>query len=269
MKFLHLLLLIILLNDSGSAQSVWKNYSMYSQSVGYTYDINIALTQPYDSSIRYSTVYYLDANLNSGMKFVQIIGGMRPESKADSIIFIGIGHPSGYMKMRRRDYIPPLSDEKKAAKNKRKNFGHADHFYDFITIELIPYIDSLYNTNKQRTVIGHSFGGLFVMYCLFREDRMFSQFIALSPSLWTNNYDIFKRERILRSQSESLHASLFFAAGSKEHTNLILHGTRRLYKLLNERKFEGLKFEYEEFEGKNHNTMVSYALLKAFSDCCL
>jgi len=262
-------IVLILLLHPAFSQSVWRNYSLYSNSVDYTYDINIALTKPYDSTIHYHTVYYLDANLNSGMKLLQIIGGMRAGSKADSTIFIGIGHPSGYMTMRRRDYIPPVCNEKAASKNKRENFGHADRFYAFIASELIPHIDSTYNTGTDRTIIGHSFGGLFVMYCLFRENRMFTQFIALSPSLWTNNYDIFKREKTLYDQTKSLQANLFFAAGSKEHMNLILHGTRRLDKLLEKRNYAALDFEYIELKGKNHNSMVSYALLHAFRNLYL
>ncbi len=264
-KFSVFIALILLLHPAFT-QSIWKNYSQYSKSADYTYDINIALTQPIDSSIKYNTVYFLDANLNSGMKLLQIISGMRSGSKADSTIFIGIGHSSDYMKMRRRDYIPPLFDENQAVKNRREDYGHADRFYDFIIKELIPQIDSTYRTTEERSIIGHSFGGLFVMYCLFREERFFTKFIALSPSLWANNYDIFKREKLLWNQTKSLHADLFFAAGSKEHLNLILYGTRHLSALLVKRNYTALNFKYIELKGKNHNSMVSFALLQAFEN---
>ena len=59
--------------------------------------------------------------------------------------------------------------------------GGGPQFLEFITSELIPYIDSTYHTSNHRTIIGHSLGGLLVFETLLRKREYFDNYIAIDP----------------------------------------------------------------------------------------
>ncbi|MCL8007866.1 alpha/beta hydrolase-fold protein [Gelidibacter japonicus] len=56
-------------------------------------------------------------------------------------------------------------------------------FFEFIGMELIPYIESKYNVSKFRIVAGHDLSANFINYYLFKENPIFRAFILLSPDL--------------------------------------------------------------------------------------
>ena len=53
------------------------------------------------------------------------------------------------------------------------NSGGAENFSDFLEKELFPYIDEKYPTTPYRTLIGHSWGGLFVLNTLIHHPEFF------------------------------------------------------------------------------------------------
>lgn len=74
---------------------------------------------------------------------------------------------------RNRDLIP----EKIAA---RPGSGEADKFLDFVTKELMPYVEQHYSTSQNRILFGGSNGGLFTLYAMFTQPEYFSSFISSS-----------------------------------------------------------------------------------------
>ena len=63
------------------------------------------------------------------------------------------------------------------------NTGGASKFLSFITDELIPHLDSMYNTCRNRTIIGHSLGGLFVFHALLNKPEYFDNYLAIDPAI--------------------------------------------------------------------------------------
>lgn len=59
--------------------------------------------------------------------------------------------------------------------------GNGVNFLEFITKELIPFVDKKYRTNKKRIIIGYSLGGNFVMYAFFNGTEFFNMFLSGSP----------------------------------------------------------------------------------------
>ena len=65
--------------------------------------------------------------------------------------------------------------------------GGSENFTKFIEKELIPYIDNTYPTTPYRTLIGHSYAGLFTINILVNHSHLFKNYIAIDPSLdWDN-----------------------------------------------------------------------------------
>jgi hypothetical protein len=65
--------------------------------------------------------------------------------------------------------------------------GGADNFVQFFRKELIPYIDNNYKTEPYRVIVGHSYGGVFVMHALLKDPGLFDGYIAIDPSFWYKN----------------------------------------------------------------------------------
>lgn len=60
--------------------------------------------------------------------------------------------------------------------------GGGQQFLEFITKELIPYIDNNYDTSNHRTIIGHSMGGLLCFETLKRHRTFFDNYLIIDPA---------------------------------------------------------------------------------------
>lgn len=90
--------------------------------------------------------------------------------------------------------------------------GGAEKFTQFIEKELIPYIDNTYPTTPYRTLIGHSFAGLFTINMLINHNHLFENYIAIDPSMdWDNQKLLKQAKENLKTKSykgKSLYVSL-------------------------------------------------------------
>lgn len=240
-----------------SAQSNTSIKSIYSQIVKDSFDIYVTLPASYKTDKTYDIVYYCDANLKSGKELRRQVMNGKDILENKNLIFVGIGHIGDYHQLRRRDFILPfISDNDTIPKS--NDYGHINDFYLFLTSELDVQIQSTYSCSWKRTIIGHSLGGLFAIYCLFQNNNFFTNYIALSSALWVNNYSIYNFNKI----SDSLHykSYLYLSAGSGETINRILPGAAAMNKFLKEKKYTNLELKYKVHKGKTHNSQVPESL---------
>lgn len=235
-----------------------KVHTGYSRSVGDSFEIFISLPPGYNFSDTYNVVYYCDANLKSGRHLRQLLLTPQFNDKLKKVIFVGIGHIGNFHVLRSRDFILPTINGKDSI-GRDKNYGQTEKFYLYMKDELVPGINSQYKTNSNgNSIIGHSLGGLFVFYCLFKADNLFNKYFALSPALWIGKYSIYKFNRIQTGFSNKKY--LYFASGSKETINKILKGTNNAKKFLDKSKYANLIYEYDIWKGKTHNSEVPLSL---------
>ena len=105
-----------------------------------------------------------------------------------------------------------------------------DKLLDFITDNLMPYLCENYNIDPaDSTLYGHSDGGVFAHYALFRSDmydnQPFDRYIIGSPALWglynyNNSFNIDSSDCIndygYFDRNEKLNKKVFLCAGSLE-----------------------------------------------------
>lgn len=138
-----------------------------------------------DSNEKYSVLYTLDAK----HFFVSAVGMVHNLSEAwggstlPKMIVVGIPHPNRF-----HDLTP--------ADPNIKSSGGNSKFLNYLEEELIPYIDKKYPTNSYRTYVGHSLGGLAVIQALLEKPHLFSNYIALDPSLWWSDQVLLKRAKL-------------------------------------------------------------------------
>lgn len=165
---------------------------LYSAAVNDSFYVQTQLPLAYSDSPaeRYPVVVVLDANFHFPMLAASVRqyekGGLLPP-----LILVGIGYRSFHEmdSLRVRDYLYPAAlsaDELEAP-------GGGERFRQFISRELLPFIDSTYRTTtRNRSLLGHSFGGYFTLYTLLSQaqskTRDFRYFVAASPPVWYNKY---------------------------------------------------------------------------------
>jgi len=151
----------------------------------------------HDKSKRYPVLYLLDGDAH----FPAVVGLVQQLSQANGntvypeMIVVAIPNTD-----RTRDLTPThvISDSPMMDSNFSKTTGGGENFIAFIEKELMPHIDSVYQTAPYKILIGHSFGGLIVMDALTNHTKLFNAYIAIDPSMW---YD---KQRFLAATEKNL-----------------------------------------------------------------
>lgn len=81
-----------------------------------------------------------------------------------------------------------------------KSSGGGENFISFIEKELIPFIDRKYPTAPNRTLIGHSLGGLLAIHTLIYHPNIFNNYVAIDPSLSADRKFILQADSVLSSK---------------------------------------------------------------------
>ena len=253
----------------GAAREMFNvNDFMLKSKSGEKYKIFIARQK---NVARYDRVVFMvDANaqfpilLNSYAKIYA--NGAKQNAKAVSklsktVLIVGIGYdsPLAYdTKRRTRDLTPAASGEEYA------NGGGAAEFYDFVKDELFPLVDRKYaTTQSDKIYFGHSFGGLFGIYALLRDDGIFDEFFIASPSLWWGESQLIRDaldEGKLRSNLKAKFIML--VAGSREMRKgkTDKAGILKAADLAEILKARGLSCEFRLYEGASHGEVIPLAL---------
>lgn len=264
-----LLLIIVSITSCSSASYPevleTKKQIIYSNNVKDSFELYVTLPKNYSRNSIYPVVYYLDANLKSGKALRKVINKKEMAGDTVNTIYIGIGHIGNYRVLRRRDFITPHLTAGDSLYSNEDNYGHAENFYAFIKDELVPFVEKNYSASKQRTIIGHSFGGLFAFYCLFQQQSLFQNYIALSPSLWVNYENIYEFEKKCRNKTDTLNAHLYMRAGGNETINKVLPACNKMNSFLLSHPYTGLKLDYKVLEGEDHNSHVEKSLREIFA----
>jgi predicted alpha/beta superfamily hydrolase len=160
-----------------------RYHHIESEHVGRGYHIYVKLPGDYDEAgeTSYPTVYVLDG----GALFPLFAAYYRylnfGEEIPDSII-VGISYGGDSLEegnYRSTDYTAP-SDE-------RDYWGGAKNFQNFLSGELIPFIEENYSSRPgQRIIFGQSLGGQFVLFTALTQPNLFWGHIASNPALHRN-----------------------------------------------------------------------------------
>jgi predicted alpha/beta superfamily hydrolase len=196
--------------DNEFLQKVGALDSIYSKTLKEYRKIYVQLPAYYDASKneKYPVVYILDGEvLLPTVKNVQDFysGGFTPE-----MILIGISNG----KNRMRDLTTSKVTEMYVSPFNQEN-GEAENFSKFIETELIPFVEDKYPITNFRTLIGHSYGGLFTLYSLIHHPQLFSNYIAIDPSLDWDNQKLFKEAHSIISTTNYNQKSLFMSLGGQ------------------------------------------------------
>lgn len=185
-----------------------KEFSIQSAANGATYNIKVGLPADYDPSVeKYATIYVLDGEEN--FDFVSNkCKEISEENDVSNVLVVSIG----YGKDRSIDYTPSkVSSET----------GGGAQFLNFIETQLIPEMEQHYGADtarSSRVILGHSYGGLFGAYAFCTDNKLFGNYILLSPSLWFDNLISLHFEKDNRDDNKNNAQLVFMGIGEAENS---------------------------------------------------
>lgn len=224
--------------------------TFYSVQIQDGFIIKIRKPANYSDKKAYYHIYVADGSLKLG----NYILGTDADWKADvpeHCIIISFAHIGDWHMKRQRDFIP--SD---AGGHKTKEFGRASDFYWFLKRGLIPYVNNKFPLKKSSAFIGHSFSGLFCLYTLFQEDKLFDRHFAISPSVWANYYELLKIEKNYADKNKSLNARVDLQAGGLEVLNKVLSSTKEFLTTTESRNYAGYMIGFSTVNNANHFSII-------------
>ncbi len=193
-------------------QKIGVSDSLYSHTLKEFRKIYIQLPNNFnpDKNLKYPVVFILDGEiLLPTVTNVQdyYSGGFTPE-----MILVGISNSTN----RTRDLTTSKIKDKYGMPFNEEN-GEAANFSEFIKTELIPFIEKKYPVTNYRTLIGHSYGGLFTIYTLINHPELFSNYLAIDPSLDWDNQKLIIDEKEKLSNQNYKGKSLFMSLNGQLH----------------------------------------------------
>lgn len=147
-------------------------------------------------------MYVIDGDMTAGLaaEIARLRGtnGLQPTAMVVAIGY-GVGFAE-FAQLRTADLTPPLSEAGAETLGSLTNLigsgnGGAEAFLTWLTEVLTPEIGRRYPeaSATDRTLFGHSLGGLFVSYALLTRPSDFAAYVASSPSLWWDQFAVLHR----------------------------------------------------------------------------
>lgn len=171
-----LLLNLCVIAQNNESITIGKKEIIYSKVLSenrkiWIYTPNIT-SQSVSPDKRYPVLYLLDgdAHFFSTVGIIQQLSQANGNGVLPEMILVAIENTN-----RLRDFVP--SDD----------LNKTNPFINFLSSELIPYIDKNYNTAPYKLLVGHSLGGLTAIDVLTKFSQLFNAYIAIDPSMWYNN----------------------------------------------------------------------------------
>ncbi|WP_346854179.1 alpha/beta hydrolase-fold protein [uncultured Draconibacterium sp.] len=186
--------------------------SIFSPTLNESREIYIQIPESYDSdkNRKYPVVFILD-----GEVFLPTVsdvhdyysGGFMPE-----MVLVGISNANN----RIRDLTTSTIKTKYGMPFNEEN-GEAENFIRFIEKELISYIENKYPVTSYRTLIGHSYGGLFTIYSLIHHPNLFANYLAIDPSMDWDDQKLTKEAEGLLATQNYKNKALFMSLSGQLH----------------------------------------------------
>ncbi|MGE3833059.1 MAG: alpha/beta hydrolase [Parvibaculaceae bacterium] len=190
--------------------------------------ISVATPAIVPPDVRVPVLYVVDGDLVFGMA-AEIARALASAEGMPALYVVGIGYDVDYelfLKLRTADLSPPLGAEAQrkmgalGAMIGSDGNGGADAFLSFIVDRLMPEIAARYPQTQESDsfLFGHSLGGLFTAHVLMTRPEAFMAFIASSPSLWWDDFSIFRELPSFTERLRSLARPprVFIDVGGKE-----------------------------------------------------
>jgi predicted alpha/beta superfamily hydrolase len=243
-----LLLLLALITGSLFAQRIDEPFE--SQRLGGVRDITIIVPPSYESSK--DKKYPVFVVLDSEYLLDPISGIMKYGAYWDDlpeVIMVGINQN----KANEREYDSQFDENGLPTEQGAK-------FFEFIGIELLPYIEKKFRVAPYRLIAGHDYTAGFLNAYLYKDNPVFNAYLCLSPELPA------EMEARIPERLKIVQKPIFFYLATADGD---LKPMRERIKLLDEGakavKNDFLKYNFDDFKNASHYSLVPNAINNAIT----
>jgi len=234
--------------NSLASQVIYETIA--SSKLGESREIKIQLPRGYDpeSNILYPLIVVMDGDY----MFEPIIGNVDYHSYWGDMpksIVVGINQSET------RESDLSYSDETYFPSNE------GSQFYEFIGMELIPYMNDKYLTSEFRIIVGHDLSANFLNFYLFKDKPLFRGYIAFSPDI-SPEMNNRLGERLPTLEEETFY---YLATGDNDVSSLkqdILKLNATFAGIENPK----LNYRFDNFEDADHYSLVGLGIPKAINE---
>lgn len=182
-------------------------------------------------------------------------------------VVVGVSHVhpdlKGVTQMRAIDFTPTnaVAPSLTGVRTPAEQVGQAARFRRFLLDVLVPTVTARYRTSDDRTLVGHSFSGLFGVDTLLHEPEAFNRWVLASPSVWWDDQVMFAREAEHAASGRPVWGRLFLSNGELEAASS-LGSHEPFYRQLASRGHPDLRIHWHQFPGETHQTVIPSALVR-------
>jgi len=128
-------------------------------------------------------------------------------------------------------------------------------FFDFIGTELLPALEKKYRLSPFRIIGGHDITAAYNNVFLYKENPIFNAYIAFSPEL-----DAHMAERVPTLLANLKKPIFYYLASADGDLKKDLTSIQALDAGIKAIKNPNLYYQYDEYKGASHYSMVLYAI---------
>ena len=134
-------------------------------------------------------------------------------------------------------------------------------FFEFISMELLPYIEKTYGGGNFRVAVGHGETANFINYFLLKPQPLFQGYISVSPDLAPNMID-YLPEVLNKIQSKTF----YYLANTSNDNSSLKRTTDALNADITAIENENLVYNFDSFDGPSHYSVPTRAIPNAIEN---
>lgn len=246
---LHLLTSILLITGLATfAQTDYKEVT--SEILGTSRQIKVQLPRNYEANLEKS--YPVIVVMDGDYLFEPVAGNVDYYSyweEMPQVIVVGINQVDSRDDDTYYDDVSYLPSDTGAG------------FFEFVGLELMPYLDQNYRTSSFRIAVGHDLTANFMNYYLMKDPALFQGYISLSPDLSPN-----MEERLVARLGAIEQKLFYYLATGTDDISVLRDPTVQLNGQIKQVQNNNLQYNFDNFEGATHYSLVGRAIPKALEN---
>lgn len=227
-----------------------QEFEIESEVLGETREVIVRTPPLYKEGAEYPVVYVLDGEWS-----FELVGSyldyMAAKKVFPQMIVTGVKNVN-----RNRDYVPRV-DQYFA------DTGEADAFLGFVKKEWIEAIERDYPASGERIIVGHSFGGVFVLHAFFKQPDLFDANMAFGASAWIGDQVLYEEANALFDEERNINAFVYMAVGEGDGGPTV-PSSRELAAIFEEKAPASLEWTFDITPQTDHFKNFTMGLNDAF-----
>lgn len=251
-------------SSASSPITIGESFKFASNITGQSHEINVWTPPEMEKDGKTHPVLYLiDGGQDQDFGHIAGLAQLASISnRFETPIVVGIRTSNRYYQL-----TPKMTDSRYRpwnGTNEKPEMGGADDFHRFLTEELRPFIEDKYPNNVRRIIIGESLAGYYITREFLRYPDSFTDYIAISPSLWLDDQRLAKDAPALLAKHDDKTRQLYLTMADEGGT--MQAGLDKLIAALKERDLKNLNMIYvDRRKSETHSTIYHGAALDALT----